>query len=180
MSSLPAFSETLKKELFAIKSLLIIFLTSFLYYSFSVLIINYRLVAEVLFGNSSIFYKISLLSILVQGSYSALGPLDFLLLVLTSLLVGANLLVLFKVLNNLKKSSGKLTLTVGGTTALGVLVAGSCSCGFSFISILGLTGAVAFIPFGSLGLHIITIALLIISFFYSMRTYHEKIVCKIR
>lgn len=176
----PALRETFKKELLSINSIAKIFIISFIYFSFSVLIINYRLVLETLFSNSPVFYKFNLLLQLILGSYSALGVRDFILVILTSVIVGANILILFKTFKKLKDSNGKLSLTVGGTIVLGIFVAGSCSCGFSVLSLLGLTGALSFLPFKGLGIHLLIIALLIFSFWYSLRTYHRKVICKIK
>lgn len=178
--ALPNLRQTFKKELLSFNSLLIIFGISFIYYSLSILIINYRLIASFVFGNNLIFYKLVLLKELILGAYSALGMRDFIFLVISSLLVGGNILMLFKTLKSLKMAGGKLNLSVGGTTVLGITVAGSCSCGFSLLSILGLGGALSFLPFGGLEIHLFVIFLLIFSFLYSLKNYHQKIVCKIK
>ncbi|HYM65250.1 MAG TPA: hypothetical protein VES68_02090 [Candidatus Sulfotelmatobacter sp.] len=178
--ALPTLRKTFKKEILNPNSLLIIFIFSFIYYCLSVLLINFRLIQSFVFGNNLIFYKLVILKELILGAYSALGQRDFILLIISSLLVGANLLILFKTLKSLKAYGGKLSLTVGGTTVLGILVAGSCSCGFSLLSVLGIAGALSFLPFGGLEIHLFVIALLGFSFWYSLKNYHEKIVCKIK
>lgn len=179
MSQFPTLRSTFKNEFLAINSLLIILFIAFIYYSLSILIINYRLIGSFVFGDNFIYYKLVLLKELIFGGYLALGIRDFTLLIISSILVGGNLLILFKTLKTLKKAGGKLSLTVGGATILGIVVAGSCSCGFSFISILGLTGALSFLPFNGLEIRLLVILLLVFSFWYSLKTYHEKIVCKI-
>ena len=180
MALLPTLRQTFKKEILNLNSLLTILLVSFIYYSLSVLIINFRLIESFVFGENLIFYKLILLKELILGAYSALGLRDFILLNISSLLVGGNILILFKTLKSLRKAGARLSLTVGGATVLGIVVAGSCSCGFSLLSVLGLAGALSFLPFGGLGIHLLVIFLLLFSFWYSLKNYHEKIVCKIK
>lgn len=179
MSS-PTLRQTFKNELLSLKSLLIIFLISGFYFSFSVLLLNYRLVLQTVFGNFPLNYKTTLLSELVFGAYSALNTFDFLATLLASVLVGANILIVFKSLKALKKTGGKLTLAVGGSAVLGVVIAGCASCGVSVLSLLGIAGAIAFIPFGGITLQLIAIILLIFSFWYSLKTYHKEVICKIK
>lgn len=179
MSQLPTLRQTFKNEFLTINSLLVIFFIALIYYCLSILIINYRLINSFVFGDNFIYYKIILLKELIIGAYSALGLRDFILLIISSVLVGGNLLILFKILASLKRASGKLSLTVGGTTILGMIVAGSCSCGFSFLSILGFTSALSFLPFKGLEIRLLVIFLLVFSFWFSLKTYHQKIVCKI-
>lgn len=175
----PTLGKTFKKTLLNPTSLIAIVLFSFFYYSFSVLIINYRLLASVIFSRDAIFFKFNLLFQLLVGGYSALGLRDFIFLVISSILVGANVLMLFKTIKNLRNADGKLTLTVGGTTVLGFVAAGTCSCGFSILALLGLAGALSFLPFKGFEVQLLVIALLAFSFFYSLRSYHQNIVCKI-
>ncbi len=178
--ALPTLWQTFKKEVINLNSLLTIIIVAFVYYCFSVLIINYRLIASFVFGKSLIFYKLILLKELLLGAYSALGPRDFLFLIFSSIFVGGNMLMLFKTLKSLKKADGKLSLTIGGATVLGITVAGSCSCGFSLLSVLGLAGALSFLPLGGLEIHLLVIALLVFSFWFSLKNYHQKIVCRIK
>lgn len=178
--AVPTLSQTAKKELLNFYNLLFILIVSVIYYSISVLLINYRFLESTLFNPNSLSYKADITYKLITGSYFALGNLDFSLVVVTSILVAANFLILIKTLKGLKKANGKLTLTIGGSTILGILVAGSCACGFSFLSLLGLTSALTFLPFGGLLIHALIIALLIFSLLYSLRTYHKEVVCKIK
>lgn len=175
-----SFWQTARKQLLSYKFLLWTLIIAFSYFSFSVLLLNYRFLASSFLGNYPVLYKFKVIYILIQGSYSALSPQDFYLLIITSVLVGANIIMVIKLIRELQESKGKLSFVVGGSTLVGVVVAGCSSCGFSILSILGLAGALSFIPFGGLGLHLIIIALLIFSILYSLRTYHYKIVCKIK
>ena len=176
----PTIWQTFRKELLSVNSIASILIFAFFYYSLSVLLVNYRLISSFVFGNNLIYYKLILLKELIIGARSALGDRDFIILIFSSVLVGANVLLLYKTIKNLKRAGGKLTLTVGGVTALGIMVAGSCSCGFSLISVLGLTGALTFLPFDGLGIHIVVVALLILSLLFSLKSYHQKVICKIK
>lgn len=178
--ALPTLGQTAKKELGNFYNLLFILIVSVIYYSISVLLINYRFLLATIFNPNSLSYKTDITYKLIVGAYYALGSLDFTLVVITSVLVAANFLILIKTLKGLRKGKGKLTLTVGGSTVLGVLVAGSCACGFSVLSLLGLTGALSFLPFEGVLIHILIISLLSFSLFYSLRTYHKEVVCKIK
>lgn len=180
MSSYPALSHTIKQNILNFKSISVILIISFFYFSFSVLILNYRLISQTFFYQNPIFYKLDIVFQLLKGSYFSLGPFDFALVVFSSLLVGANMLLLLKILRNLKKEKGRLSLTVGGSAVLGIMVAGSCLCGFSTLSLLGVSGALLFLPLKGLEVHLVVVALLVFSFWYSLKTYHQKVVCKVR
>ncbi len=178
--ALPTFWQTVKKEIISFKSVVSILLISLLYSALSTLILNYRLVFQTLVGDYPLTYKLILTSNLLEGAWTAFSKIDFALLIVTSVLVGINVLLVAKTIIKLESQKGRLGLSVGGSAVLGIVVAGCSSCGFSVLSLLGLVGALSFIPFGGIGLHAITIALLIFSFWYSLKTYHQKISCKIR
>lgn len=179
MSRFPTYRQTLKNEILNLYSLTFLLISSFIYFSFTVFLLNYKLVIASFFGNYPLNFKINILYQLLIGSYSAFNLSDLLLLIITSILVGLNILFIFKIIKSLKSANPKLGLTVGGSTILGIVVAGCSSCGFSVLSLLGIAGALSFIPLGGTGLHLITIALLVFSLIYSLKTYHQKIVCKI-
>lgn len=169
-----------KSLFFNIKSFLIVALLALFYFSFSVLILNYRLVLVTLFNENPIVYKLTVIYQLITGSYSAFYILDFYALILISLLVGMNILVTFKILKNLRNEQGKLSIVFGGSAVLGILAVGCSSCGFSVLSLLGLASALSIIPLGKFGLTFIVILFLLISLFYSVKTYHNKIFCRVK
>lgn len=179
MSQSPTLWQTFKTRVLNIHSLIFISIISFVYFSISVLLLNYRLVLSSIFGGYSLNFKFNILFQLLMGSYSAFSFFDFVLLIITSVLVGANILLIYKTIRSLNALGAKLSFAVGGSTVLGIFVTGCSSCGFSVLSLLGLTGAFSFIPFGGTSIHLITIILLVFSLLYSLNTYHQKIVCKI-
>ena len=168
-----------KQEILNLYSLFIIMLISLLYFSASIFLLNYKLIQSSILGEISISFKFKILFELLVGYYTALSSFDFLLLVITSLLVGFNILIVYKTLIKLKNFGGKLSLTAGGSAILGIFVVGCSSCGFSVLSLLGLMGALSFIPFRGLGLQILVILLLVFSFVYSLKTYHKKLFVKL-
>jgi hypothetical protein len=171
--------HNLRQEFLNLSSLVIFLSFSIVYFSLSVLFLNFRLVLTTIFDNNPLSYKLRLFFVLITGAYSALSPLDLILLLLTAALVGINFLMIIKIFKHLRRNSGGLSLTIGGSAILGILVAGCSTCGFSVLSLVGLSGTLSFIPFGGLGLHLLAISLLIFSLFYSLKTLNLKPECKL-
>ncbi len=178
--ALPSFWQTAKQELLSLKSVVSIILISLLYFALSTLILNYRLVFQTLTGDYPLIYKTTLIFNLLEGALTAFSKTDFLLLIVTSVLVGLNVLLIAKTIIKIESQKGRLGLSVGGSAILGIVVAGCSSCGFSVLSLLGLSASLTFIPFAAVGFHILAIFLLLISLVYSLRTLHYKIACKIK
>lgn len=176
----PSFWQTVKNELFSFRSFFSIILSALIYFALSTLILNYRLAFQTLVGNYPLTYKLALTSSLLGGAWTAFSKVDFVLLVLTSILVGLNVLLIAKTIIKLESQKGRLSISVGGSAILGIVVAGCSSCGFSVLSLLGLSATLSFIPFGGIGLHFLAIGLLLFSFFYALKTLHYKIICKIK
>lgn len=179
MSNPPSFLQTFKTQVLNIYSLIFVLIISFIYFSVSVFLLNYRLVLSSFFGDYPINFKLNILFQLLIGSYSAFSLIDFVLLIVISVLVGINILLIYKIIIAFKSPGVKLSFAVSGSTVLGIVVAGCSSCGFSILSLLGITGALSFIPFEAMGLHLIAVILLLFSLWYSLKNYHNKIVCKI-
>lgn len=178
--ALPSFWQTVRNELLSFKSFFGILLSSFIFFILSTLILNYRLIFQTLTGDYSLIYELTLTFNLLEGAWTAFSKVDFVLLVLTSILVGLNVLLIARTIIKLESQKGRLSISVGGSAILGIVVAGCSSCGFSVLSLLGLSASLSFIPFGGMGLHLLAIILLLFSFFYALRTLHYKVVCKIK
>lgn len=138
---------------------------------------NYRLIFQALVGDYSLTYRLTLISNLLKGAWTAFSKIDFALLSLISVLVGLNLLLI--VIIKLESQKDRLSISVGENAILGIVVRCS-SCGFSVLSLLGLSASLSFIPFGEMELHLLAIILLLFSFFYALRTLHYKVICKIK
>lgn len=178
--ALPSLWQTTKNEIISFKSLVSILLISLLYFALSTLILNYRLVFSTLIGDYPLGYKVTLTINLLEGSLTAFSNTDFILLIVTSFLVGLNMLLIAKTIIKLETQKKRLSFSVGGSALLGIVVAGCSSCGFSVLSLLGLSASLTFVPLGGLGLHLLAIFLLLASAIYSLRTLHFKVVCKIK
>src|SRR3972149_7709230 len=128
MSQFPTLWQTFKKETLSIYSLVEILIISFIYFSFSTLLLNYKLVLSSIFSESSLRFKFTILFQLLIGSYSAFDRLDFFLLIITSLLVGTNILMVYKTLKSLRGEGGKLTVAAGGKAVFGIFFVGLFFC----------------------------------------------------
>lgn len=178
--ALPSLRQTAKNEIISFKSFISILLISLLYFALSTLILNYRLVFLTLTGDYSLSYKTTLTFNLLEGALTAFSKTDVVFLIITSVLVGLNVLLIAKTIIKLEAQKKRLSFSVGGSAILGIVVAGCSSCGFSVLSLLGLSASLTFIPLGGLGLHLLAIFFLLVSAIYSLRTLHFKVVCKIR
>jgi hypothetical protein len=157
--------------------LLVAFFSALIYFSVAVLLLNVTLVKETLFNTSSFQFKLTLLSELVIGSWQSLAHTDFFLLCITAAFVGANIAISLLLVQRLQKV-GKVVLAAGSGSMLGIISVGCATCGLSVLSLFGLSGIIALIPFGSTGLYIIAIVLLGISFYYNLLQLKKPLVCK--
>lgn len=158
------------------KSTLSVFMFTILYIALTSYVLNHNLFLNTLFGNNPLSYKLSILILLPLGLYSALSRLDFYLLIITSILMGVNLILLFSTIKNLRKSS-EVGILVGGGSILSIAAIGCTSCGLSILSILGFSAALTILPLDGLTVHFISLGLLMFSAFYMLKKL--KAVCKI-
>jgi len=151
-------------------------ISAFAYAVLSLLLLNYRLFYQTVIGNFPAVYKIKLFIILISGAWTSMNHFDFFLFVINALLVAINLLLIGKTISLLGQRK-KIHMTFGGATLIGLATTGCTSCGFSLLSILGLSSSVSFLPFHGLELHIIAIALLLVSSFYMIHQLYEAKYC---
>lgn len=161
-----------QKRKFIVKSLF----ASSLYILASILTINYKSFLSFALSNYSIFGKIKVLFFILIGSFQALDSRDIALLIIVSVLFGLNLeLVLRKI--KFLASYGSLHITFG--TGLITLAATGCaSCGLSLMSLVGLGGALAALPFHGLELYFVSIIILLASLWYNLDSLVKA--CKIK
>ena len=166
------------RMVFSVKMVLAALVIACLYTSLAIILLNYQFVGRALFGTYSLLYKITIIQTLVLGSWQVLSLQEFILLILNALLVGINLVLAMKTIY-LLKHQGKIRLSLGGASILGLITTGCSSCGFSLISLLGLSASLSFLPLHGLELHIGAVVLLLLSFFYMVYQLHKAEVCKI-
>jgi hypothetical protein len=161
-----------KKRNFILKSLFFVFL----YLLLSFALINYQSILSIGASEYSIFAKLKIISIIIYGTFQAVSETDAILIILSAILFGLNIeLVLRKV--KFLASRGSLHLTFGA--GLITLVASGCaSCGLSLASIVGLSAAIAILPFHGVELYFLAIAILLASLFYNLHSLVKA--CKIK
>ncbi len=146
------------------------------YFTFAVFLLNTSLVLQTLYASTSVLSKLSLYTALLQSSWDAFGHTNFYLLVVTALLVGTNVTLSISLLHKMQKL-GKVSFSMGGGTFIGVFSAGCTSCGFSALSLFGLSGTVALFPLHGAELYILAISLLTLSLYYNITKLNAPIAC---
>ena len=105
---------------------------------------NSRLAVDTLMGNYPVTYKFNLLTALILGMWSSMGIFGLTILLATSLLTGANLTLLVQRLTTMSKL-GNVHLVAGGSSILGLETRGCAACGLPILSLLGVSGSLAFL-----------------------------------
>lgn len=166
------------RSIFTLRSLIIIFSLGFLYVAIAALLINFRLVTETMSGSFPVQYKLSLLLQLILGIFTAFGWLDGIFLILNGLFIGLNIVLITHTIKTLE-GMGKVKLSVGGATLIGLVTTGCGACGLTLLSLLGVSTSVTTLPFQGLGMHILSLAVLIFSSWYMIRKLLAAQVCKL-
>ena len=165
-------------KIFTTFSVIFVVVVDLLYICLAAYLINYQLVLNTLSGTFPWSYKTSLLYQLATGIFTALGPVDSTFLVANGLLVGLNLLLIIKTVRTLE-GMGKVKLSVGGATLIGIVAAGCGACGFTIFSLLGVSASLSFLPFHGLEIHVLSFAVLLFSAFYMMRKLLQAQICSL-
>ncbi len=150
------------------QTLLFIFLITLSYllvlaYARNIVIIN-----ETIFEQSPIQYKLQLFFALTIGLWTTMGAVGFITMVITGMLIGINFAVVRSRMKQIKQS-GKVRIVAGGSSLLSIAGGGCASCGLPVLSLLGLSGSVAFLPFKGAELPYISIIMLSGSLFYLLK-----------
>ena len=169
----------IRHELFSFSAIASIFCIALFYAMAALLLPNASLLITTITGPFSLGYKLTLFISLLGGFWTAESPLDSILLLLSSILIGANFYFLGKTIYLLRHSK-KIKLSVGGATIISLVTAGCASCGLSLISLLGLSASVSILPFHGLELHIAAVGLLIFSLWYMFKKLYEAKYCKLQ
>src|SRR5579872_3698784 len=154
MKSAPSFLFVARRELFSFWSIFWIISIGNLYLIFTVFLLNYRLVLAKT-DSFPLLAKVTILFSLLTGLFTAFSPVDTIIILLSSVFVGINILLITKTLYILEHA-GKMRLSIGGATLIGILSAGCSSCGFSALSVIGLSTSLSFLPFHGLELYLLS------------------------
>lgn len=174
---IPSVLLVTRKELLSLFSILWIVSIAFLYILITIFVLNYRLVATALVASFPFADKVAILLSLLEGLFTAFSPGDTIIMLLSAVLVGVNILLIGKTIY-LLEHAGKLRLSIGGATLIGLISAGCSSCGFSLLSILGLSTSLSFLPFHGMGLHVLSAVFLLFSSWYMLKKLRDSLYCK--
>ena len=177
MQKIPSLVSVTKKQLLSLQSITWIFTIALLYIALTLFSLNYRFILDTVNGAFPLSVKATILFELFGGLFTAFSPSDTWITIASALLVGINMVLIGKTIYTLEHT-GKLKLSVGGATVLSLVATGCSSCGFSFLSLLGLGSSLSFIPLHALGLHIFSLALLIFSALYMIKKLRDGLYCK--
>lgn len=147
-----------------------------LYVMATIFLMNAGLVRDTIFGAHSLSYKSKLLIALLAGMRTSMSGLSLLLLIVVSILTGANLTLVVQRLRIIQ-ASGKMSFVVGGGSLLGIIGSGCASCGLPILAFLGLSGAIFYLPFQGLELSVLAIVLLSVSLHVLIKQQVKQSVC---
>jgi hypothetical protein len=166
------------KEIWSKKIIIPTIIIATLYVVTTVYLMNAGLVKDAIFGMHSLGYKFNLLIALLAGMWTAMTGMGLVLLIVIAILTGANLTLTAKRLR-MMQSSGGVYFVAGGSSFLGIVGSGCASCGLPVLALLGLSGAVAYLPFQGMALSVIALFLLLISLFVLLKNSSRKLACEV-
>lgn len=166
--------EIIFKPNFIFSSILI----SSIYLIVIIFLMNGGLVRDTILGAYSLQYKINLLLALLQGMWTSMNGAGLLVLILTAILTGVNLTLLWQRISHMK-SFDNIHFVVGGNSILGIVGSGCAACGLPVLALLGLSGSVIYLPFRGAELSYLAVVLLSISLFLLIRNSPEQQSCVI-
>lgn len=149
-----------------------------IYMAITTWLMNFSLLKLTIFGDYPIIYKFNLLMALLGGMWTAMSGYGLVMLIIVALLTGANLTLIVQRIVKLR-SFGKLQFVAGGSSLLGFIGSGCAACGLPILALLGLSGSVAYLPFRGMELSFISVILLLISFYFMVKTLSQKEVCEV-
>ena len=149
------------------------FIIAVIYIIFAIYVMNFNLVVNTIFGNFSTMYKVTLLTALLEGMWTAMTHTAFFLLILTAILTGVNLTIIGSRLTTMKRLKNAQYIA-GGGSLLGIISSGCVACGLPIISLLGLSGSVVYLPLHGTELSYIALFLLSLSFYFLVKNSRAK------
>lgn len=141
---------------------------SIIYLVIVTFLMNNNLVIATILGDYGVEYKLKILISLLLSMWSSMTTVGFVLLILTAILTGLNISFLAKRIKDLRKQ-GKLKLVVGGSTLIGIVSSGCASCGLPILSLLGLSGSVAYLPLRGMELPYLSVIILSLSLYFLIK-----------
>ncbi|MBP6882390.1 MAG: hypothetical protein KBC15_02415 [Candidatus Levybacteria bacterium] len=143
------------------------------YLIMQVFVLNNSLVINTLTHKFPITYKFSVLSQLIIGYFQMFNLGHIILLLVTALLIGLNISLIFLVGKKIA-ISGKTKLSMGGTGLLSLASVGCPSCSLSVFALFGSGGGFLGLLFSSIWMQGFVVLALLISIYLSLRSYNNK------
>lgn len=181
------------KEIFRVKSLLLIAGITIFYTLFPIYAMNYHYILSQLISTAPTPEKFtSFLSILQSVGrqtyvcthaaatiFTNFTPPDISLLITTGIVVGINVVLLIKTIKRMKQTGSPLKFVVGGSGVVGLFSYSCASCGLSLASIFGLSTSFGFLPYGNKSLYILAIGISLYSMYYMLKKLQTGTTCAI-
>ncbi len=132
----------------------------------SSLLLNMALITETMSGLYTVSQKSAILLGLTQGILTLYSPLELSLMLLLGFLMGVNLSLILKSLQEKRKQTGDWSIGVG---FLGLIATTGCaSCGITLFSLAGPTISLGLLPFQGILLQGISAVLLLFSLIHTL------------
>lgn len=166
----------MRKLFLSKKALIPAFIIAALYMVFVTYLMNASLVKDTLIGSYPLSYKWNLLTALLGGMWTAMSGMTLILLIVSAILTGFNLILITKRIGALR-SSGKVQFLAGGGSLLGIIGSGCAACGLPVLSLLGFSGGIALLPLQGIELSWLAVILLSLSLYFLVKSYKQDIAC---
>ena len=168
----------MKRTIFLLQQSIIVLGIAWMYGIFVLFLINSALVFDTIIGPFSRTYKTDLLLSIPGATWIMMETLERIPLLLTALLTAMNLVFGFHAIRKLGKIKN-LHVAAGGSSILAIAGNGCSSCGLSIISLLGLSGVLAVLPFRGIEISYLAVFLLCISLYFMIKSQKSIQACAI-
>ena len=144
--------------------------SAFLMVSFSVLILNLQLIFDSISPSYTFIDRVMLVFNLLGGIFTNNTAIGIALMIAASLLAGINVALLAFKLKKLRSANCKESGLGAGGTIASILASGCSSCGISILSLIGIAGALTFLPFRGLEIGAGGIIILLFSIYWTSKS----------
>ncbi len=168
--------HTLRTQVFSLNFLYKAFLISSTYYAISTIINEFAIYSNIFSQNFSFLLKSKITVLMFWNSLTVFGGISAILILAIALLVGVNVMLVIRKIAMLKSQKN-----VQWTFGAGIvsLASSSCpGCGFSLLSVTGLTSAIPGLPLTGITFSLVTLGILLLTTVYNLRSL-GTVSCKI-
>lgn len=144
---------------------------AFIYTLVSLYVINALAFVNILGNNHGFATTLLILVLLLSQTAQSLSLFSLFLLIVTAFLFGINLELIAQRIQLLMRGKN-LKITVGAGIA-SIVASGCSTCGLSLLSILGLTGAIAALPFHGVEIAALGATTLLATLFYNLDSINK-------